>query len=324
MSSHCISIRLIAIIALAVLACAAQEPNDIHVQPRSKPADKPLPQRSDSALTTHTKPFVSNVDVVLVPVTVMDPLTRIVTGLERHNFQILEDNKPQQIEYFYSQDAPISVGIILDTSGSIGDAINDSREAVVQFMKKSNPDDEYFLISFANKPKLMGDFTENPDEIQGKLVYTVTSGLTGLWDAVYLGLSKMRSAKYERKALLVISDGGENNSRYTYQQMLRFLREADVQLYGIGVFGADYGPQGMIGLSESTGGRFFQGAAETFADTAEKIATELRNQYVLGYRPKDFKHDGKFHKIRIKLSPPSGLPPLHASWRKTGYYAPED
>lgn len=319
--------RAVTVTVLIAAVCGlalAQNANDVHVQPRSKPEQKPLPQSSDSALKTHTKPFVSNVDVVLVPVTVTDPLTRIVTGLERQNFRLLDNDKPQEIEYFYSQDTPISVGIIFDNSGSMSSAINDSREAVIEFMRKSNPDDEFFLITFSDKPKMMGDFTDNPDEIQGKLVYTMPEGMTALWDAVYLGLSKMRSAKYTKKALLVISDGGENRSRYSHKEIERVVRESDVQIYGIAIHGADYGPWGMASISDSTGGRLYEGPPNTFADTAEKIATELRNQYVLGYRPTELARDGKFHKIRIKLQPPRGLPPLNVSAKKGGYYAPEE
>jgi Ca-activated chloride channel homolog len=315
----------IVVTSIAVmLSClsAAQDQNDAHIQPRSKPEQKPL--SGDPALKTHSKPIISNVDVVLVPVTVTDPLTRIVTGLDRQNFRLFDNDKQQEIEYFYTQDAPISVGIIFDNSGSMSQAINDSRQAVIEFMKKSNPEDEFFLITFSNKPVLMGDFTEDPDAIQGKLVYTMPGGLTALWDAIYLGVNKMRSAKYTKKALLVISDGGENRSRYTFKEMQRVVRESDVQIYGVAISGSDLSPWDMASMSDSTGGRLFEGPASTFADMAEKIASELRNQYVLGYKPKDLTRNGKFHKIRVKLQPPRGLPPLTASAKKSGYYAPEE
>ncbi len=309
---------------LALVPCEAQDPADVHIQPRSK-ADQQKPSPgSDPALRTYTKPFVSNVDVVLVPVTVTDPLTRIITGLERSNFLLFEDNQPQQIQYFYTQDTPISVGIIFDESGSIGRAINASREAVTAFMKASNPEDEFFLIAFADKPMMMGDFTDKPEEIEGKLVYTVPRGWTALWDAVSLGLNKLRLAKHSKKVLLVLSDGGENQSRYTSKELLRVVQESDVQIYGIAVPGADYSPGGMAGISHASGGRTFVGPAGTAADTFTKIAVELRNQYVLGYRPTNRKHDGRFRKIRVKLLPPPGLPPLNVSAKKSGYYAPED
>ncbi len=313
-------IPLLAFVALALVPCAAQDINDVHVKPREAPKQN----SGDSTLKTHTKPFVSNVDLVLVPVTVTDTATRIITGLERSNFVVTEDNRPQEIQYFYTQDAPISVGIIFDSSGSMGTAINSSREAVQEFMKTSNPEDEFFLITFADKPMIMGDFTDKPEEIEGKLVYPVPRGLTALWDAVYLGLKKMKSSKYQKKALLVISDGGENHSRYTLKEMQEVVRESDVQIYGVAIPGADYGPWGMTSLSNATGGRTFEGPVNTFADTTAKIALELRNQYVLGYRPTNRAHDGKFRKIRVKLRPPQGLPPLIVSSKKSGYYAPED
>ena len=308
-------------IAVVTLCSAAQNPNDVHVQPRSQAEST---QKSEPGLKTHTKPFVSNVDVVLVPVTVTDPLTRIVTGLDRQNFSLFDNDRPQEIEYFYTQDAPISIGIILDTSGSIGGAINDSREAIKEFMKASNPDDEFLLITFADKPKLMGDFTNSPEEIESKLVYTVPYGWTGLWDAVYLGLSKMRTAKYSKKVLLIVSDGGENNSRHTAKELRRFVLESDVQIFGVGVPGADYDTIGMRAMAGYSGGQMFEGPRNTYADTLTKIAIELRNEYVLGYRPKELARDGKFHKIRVKLVPPRGLPPLSGSVKKAGYYAPED
>ncbi len=307
------------LLAVLALAGAAQDPN-VHVQPRSRPQSA----TPDPALKTRTKPFVSNVDLVLVPVTVTDSLTRIITGLERSNFLVFEDDRPQRIEYFYTQDTPISVGIIFDRSASMGRAINASREAVTEFMKASNPEDEFFLITFAEQPTMMGGFTDKPEEIEGKLVYTVPHGWTGLWDAVYLGLTKMTSAKHPKKVLLVISDGGENHSRYTASELRQVVRESDVQIYGVAIPGADYSPDELRGISSASGGRTFIGPPSTFADVFTKIALELRNQYVLGYRPTNRKLDGKFRKIRVKLRPPRGVPPLHISSKKSGYYAPED
>ncbi len=203
-------------------------------------------------------------------------------------------------------------------------SVTASREAVTEFMKASNPEDEFFLITFAEQPTLMGGFTDKPEEIEGKLVYTVPHGWTGLWDAVYLGLTKMKSAKHPKKVLLVISDGGENHSRYTASELRQVVRESDVQIYGVAIPGADYSPDQLRVISGASGGRTFIGPPSTFADVFTKIALELRNQYVLGYRPTNRKLDGKFRKIRVKLRPPRGVPPLHVSTQKSGYYAPED
>ena len=309
-------------VAVAVLsaACAAQDVNDAHV----RPAPPPPRASSDSTLQTHTKALVSNVDLVLVPVTVTDSSGRIVTGLQRSNFTVLEDGRPQQIEYFYTQDAPISVGIVFDESGSMDQAIRMSRQAVAQFMRASNRDDEFFLITFANKPQVVSDFTNRPEKIAGELTSAKGRGTTALWDAVYLGLNKMKEARHAKRVLMVFSDGGENHSRYTAKELLRAVEEADVQIYGVNIPGADYTPGSLSSLSQATGGRTYSGWPSTFADTAEKIAIELRNQYVLGYLPANRAHDGKFRKVRVKLQPPQGVPPLTAIAKKKGYFAPEN
>jgi Ca-activated chloride channel family protein len=282
--------RFTLLIALVATVSAAQDINDVHVRP---PSTEKRHAKADDTLQTHTKPLVSNVDVVLVPVTVTDEATRIVTGLEPSHFIVLEDGKPQTIKYFYRQDAPISVGIIFD-------------------------------VAFADKPRLVSDFTNRPEDIDATLLSESSRGRTALWDAVYLGLNKMTQAKNAKRVLMVFSDGGENHSRYTEKELLRFVREADVQVFGISIPGADYGPESMAGVSNATGGRLFLGPPTTFADTAEKIAVELRNQYVLGYVSTNLAHDGGLRKIRVKLQPPPGLPPLVVSAKKAGYYAPKE
>jgi Ca-activated chloride channel family protein len=166
-------------------------------------------------------------------------------------------------------------------------------------------------------------FTDKPEEIQGSLLFTVSKGRTALWDAIYLGCTRMKSARYQKRVLLVISDGGENHSRYTYSEIRDVVRESDVQIYGVAVPGADYGPWGMADISRATGGQLYEGQPNTYADTLTKIAVELRYQYVLGYKPTNRTHDGKYRRIRVKLQPPRGLPHLQVSARKSGYYAPE-
>lgn len=312
------------VLTLAVLPCVAQISNDVHIQPRPKEQVTAPGADRGKGLKTYTKPFVANVNVVLVPLTVADGWGRLVSGLDRTNFTVFEDGQPQKIEYFYMQDTPISVGIIFDSSGSIGEALNNSRAAVNEFMQASNPKDEFFLITFADKPSLDGDFTDKPEDIQGSLLFTVSKGRTALWDAIYLACAKMKSAKYPKRVLMAVSDGGENHSRYTYNEIRDVVRESDVQIYGVAVPGADYGPWGMADLSSATGGRTFEGGPNTHADILTKIAVELRYQYVLGYKPTNRKHDGKFRRIRVKLLPPRGLPPLKVSLRKSGYYAPEN
>ncbi|HUI84026.1 MAG TPA: VWA domain-containing protein [Candidatus Binatia bacterium] len=322
---------------LALPALAQDQGDDVHITPRetkkaeaTPPPDVPA-GTVDPALRTHTKPLKKEVDLVLVPVTITDPMNRLVTGLEKDNFQLTDNGQPQQIRHFSSEDAPISLGVIFDISGSMTDKIDKSRQAVVEFFRTANPQDEFFLITFSEQPEVLVDFTSSIEDIQNKLVYAIPKGRTALLDAIYLGINRMRNAHYERKALLIISDGGDNHSRYTEGEIKSMVREADIQIYGIGLFDRDFkspeereGPALLSDITEVTGGRTFViSSPSELADVATKIGIELRNQYVLGYRPSNPAHDGKWRKIKVRLNPPKGLPPLHV-YAKTGYYAPTE
>jgi Ca-activated chloride channel homolog len=322
---------------------AAQDVN-VHIEPRSTPTPTPDPAASavkdpaslfpgvavDPGLkVNHGKPIQVDVDLVLVPVTVTDDWNRIVTGLDKDNFAVMEGNEPQQVRHFSSEDAPLSLGVIFDMSGSMSDKIQKAREAVIEFFKTANPADEFFMITFNDRPELRADFTQSVEDVQGKLVYTVPRGSTALLDAIYMGISKMRSAHNSKKALLIISDGGDNHSRYTENEIKSMVKEADVQIYSIGIFSVApptpeevSGPALLTEISNVTGGRLFTiGNPNELADVATKIGIELRNQYVLGYRPTNKAKDGRWRKIKVKLIPPKGLPHLNV-YAKTGYYAP--
>src|ERR1700686_2863411 len=207
-------VLLIAVCGALPLFLAQTTTADVHIQPRVQPPAPKLPD-IDPAFRTHTKPFKVSVDMVLVPVTITDPLNRLVTGLDRENFHLFEGKDQQEIKTFSSEDAPVSIGVIFDMSGSMSSKVERAREAVIEFFKTANPQDEFFMITFADKPEEIADFTSSVDDIQGRLIYTVPKGRTALLDAIYLGVSKMRQAKYPKKALLIISDGGDNHSRYT-------------------------------------------------------------------------------------------------------------
>jgi len=309
----------------------AVDVEDVHVAPRldtSSPEKVTEQTVLAGTIQTHAATLRSKVDLVLVPVTVTDPMNRLVTGLDKENFAVYEGKDLQDVRHFSSEDAPISLGVIFDMSGSMSSKIERAREAVIEFFKTANPQDEFFLIAFADKPEEVSDFTQSVDDLQGKLVYTVPKGRTALLDAIYLGISKMRQAKYPKKSLLIISDGGDNHSRYTEGEIKSLVKEADVMVYSIGIYDHYFqteeerlGPQLLGDISELSGGRAFTiDNPNDLADVATKIGIELRNQYVLGYRPKNPGHDGKWHKIKVKLLPPKGLPPLHV-YAKTGYYA---
>ena len=270
-----------------------------------------------------------NADMVLVPITVTDPMNRLVTGLEQSDFQIYENSGQQKIISFASEDAPVSIGIIFDLSGSMKSKLIRARDSILQFIKTANPQDEFFVIGFNDRPELIEDFTNSVEKIEARLAVVQAGHRTALLDAIYYGMIKMRDARHQRKALLVVSDGGDNRSRYTEGEVRSQVREADVEIYSIGIFDPAAptaeeraGPQLLNEVSEETGGRLFRvdDLAE-MGDIAEKISMELRNQYVIAYRPKDLTRDGKWRKVKVKVNPPEGLPPLTVHAR-TGYYAP--
>jgi len=314
------------------LPVAAQAPDDeVHITPRVEKTQKPeptaTPENEDPGLS-HS-PIRVNVDLVLIPVTVTDPMNRLVTGLETDNFAITEAGVKQSIKYFSSEDEPISLGLIFDISGSMANKILRSREAAVEFFKTANPQDEFFVVTFNDRPQLLEDFTKSVADIQEKIAYVIPKGRTALFDAIYMGINKMEGARNPRKALLIISDGGDNSSRYTQNEIRSLVKEADVQIYSIGLFEQNAptieernGPALLEDISNFTGGRMFWiNDPSELADVATKISVELRNQYVLGYRPTNPVRDGKWRKVKVKLIPPKGLPSLNVHSR-TGYYAP--
>src|SRR5437870_8299254 len=324
-------LSLVLLTILCAIPILAQV-DDVHVTPRVEPAAplKPMDE-IDPALKTHTKPLKTNVDLVLISVTITVPMNRLVTGLDKENFNVYKGKEAQEIKHFSSEDAPVSLGVIFDMSGSMSSKIERAREAVVEFFKTANPQDEFFMITFADKPEEISDFTQSVEEIKGMLVYYIPKGRTALLDAIYLGISKMRQAKFSKKALLIISDGGDNHSRYTEGEIKSLAKESDVLIYAIGIYDHYFpteeerlGPALLTEISELTGGRTFTiDNPNDLADVATKIGIELRNQYVLGYRPKNGTRDGKWRKIKVKLIPPKGLPPLRV-YAKTGYYAPTE
>jgi Ca-activated chloride channel family protein len=273
-----------------------------------------------------------DVDLALVNVTVSDPHDRSVTGLLPGNFRVFENNVEQEIQYFSSEDVPISIGIIFDLSGSMGNKVGKSKAAALQFLKTANPQDEFFLVGFSDHAELMSTFDDSVEDLQSRIVSASTKGSTALLDAIYLGLSEMRTARNAKRALLIISDGGDNHSRYRENDIKRLARESDTQLYAVGMFdplefrsGTPEelnGPSLLTEVTELTGGRAFDVEnLNQLPDIATKIGAELRNQYLLGYRPSNKSHDARWRRIKIKLRAPKGLPPLSV-YAKTGYYAP--
>jgi Ca-activated chloride channel family protein len=274
----------------------------------------------------------SDVGLALVNITVTDPYNRLVTGLDQDNFRVFEDSVEQEVLTFSSEDVPISIGVIFDFSGSMANKIGKAREAALQFFKTANPADEFFLVTFNERAELTSTFTNSVEDLQSRMLLTAPKGRTALLDAIYLGLSQMRGAHNAKRALLILSDGGDNHSRYSENDIKRLVKEADTQLYAIGIFDPlNYrnrspeelnGPSLLSDITDLTGGRVF--AVENLnelPDIATKIGMELRNQYVLGYKPSNKVHDARWRKIKVKMRAPRGLPPLSV-FARTGYYAP--
>jgi Ca-activated chloride channel family protein len=276
-----------------------------------------------------------DIDLVLVAVTVTDPYNRLVTGLARDHFEVFEDKERQNILYFSSEDVPLSLGVVFDLSGSMGRGgkLERAAKAAVEFFQTANPEDEFFVVHFNDTPQLLTPFTHQVEDVQNALFSLQAKGRTALFDAVYLALNTMRDASNARKAVLIISDGGDNHSRYSIRDVMAAVREADVQIYSIGIFDPVgsrsepeilWGPSLLSDIAETTGGRLFPVEIyniNQLPDVAAKISVELRNQYILGYRPSNKQRDGTWRKIKVKINPPKGLPPL-TTYARSGYYAP--
>jgi Ca-activated chloride channel family protein len=294
------------------------------------PAEEQKEQKDQKQGNEIAGPVIVNTDLITFTVTVTDTYGRYVSGLGKNAFTVLDDKKPQEITFFSDDDSPVSVGVIFDVSGSMGgDKIRRARDALSKFIQTSHDSDEYFLIAFNSRAQLLLDKTRDGNAVLDKLSFVQTKNNTALYDACYLGVEKVQRGAHPKRALLLISDGQDNNSRYTFNELRRLLKESDVTLYGIGILsGNDAGSSlGMEGqsilddLASVSGGKaFFPRSAAEMDDIFEQIALELSHQYSIGYKPTDFANDGHWHRIKVKVTPPRGLPRLFVR-SKEGYYA---
>ncbi len=307
-------------------------------QNAAQPASQPTPPKADSAAADQQKQgneilgpvLLTNTDLITLTVTVTDTYGRYVSGLGKNAFTVFDERKPQEITFFSDDDAPVSVGVIFDVSGSMsGDKVKRARDALSKFIQTSHNSDEYFLIAFNQRAQLLLDKTRDGNAVLDKLTFVQTRNNTALYDACYLGVEKVQRGTHPKRALLLISDGQDNNSRYTFNELRRLLKESDVTLYGVGILsGSDTGSSmGMEGqgildeLASVSGGKaFFPRSNAEMDDIFEQIALELRHQYSIGYKPANFTNDGRWHKIKVKVTPPRGLPHLFVR-SKEGYYA---
>jgi Ca-activated chloride channel family protein len=330
--------RMLGVVAVGLLLAgtglrAQENPlSDVHTAapprptaPKDAPVVKPGDMRPDGVI----EPMRVDVNLVLVPVTVTDPINRLVTGLEKNDFQLSDNGAPQTIKSFATEDAPISIGIVFDLSGSMQGKFVRARKALSEFLRTCNPKDEFFVVGFNDRPAVLVDYTSDVDDVEARMVMVRPEKRTALIDAMYLAVNHLKTAKYDRRAMLVISDGGDNRSRYTSGELDRVVRESEVQIYSIGIFDPyapteeeQNGPMLLKDVSEGTGGRLFQVLdTKDLTDIAERISEELRNEYVLGYTPTDHRRDGQWRKLKVRVNPPPGLPQLTVHNRE-GYYAP--
>ncbi|HEV2666235.1 MAG TPA: VWA domain-containing protein [Blastocatellia bacterium] len=268
-------------------------------------------------------------ELVSLPVTVTDAYNRLVTGLDRHHFEVYEDKVKQEISFFSDDDSPVNLGIVFDVSGSMKGKLDRARDALKAFIQTSHSDDDFFLVGFNQRANLLAEFTDG-DALANKLTLVDPKGQTALYDAAYLGIEKVKQGRHNRHALLLISDGQDNSSRYTYGELRKLLKEAGVQIYCIGIVEMGGGAGGTLDMqgqaileeiAQTTGGKaFFPRSGAELEDATTRIALELRHQYSIGYNPTNVKRDGQWHKIKVSVKGPKGLSNLKVQY-KEGYYA---
>ena len=309
-----------AVLSVAILAL-------IFLAPISTSQNAPTESAAQSSHSIHV-----DVDLVIVNVTVTDSRNRIVQGLTQKNFKVWEDKIEQKITSFEKEDAPISLGIVLDKSGSMGgrklrpsgpmssrlqSLIEEARSSAYSCLRGGLLDDEYFLIEFSNRAQVVADFTHDLGTLRDRLLFLDAGGSTSLWDAIYAGIAKLQKASHTRKALLVLTDGEENSSRYSLGDVKRSLRESDVRIYTMDN-NVDVQFDGLQSLVKLSGGMNFRGS-----DPCKALSAELRGQYVLGYRSTNRSAGGEWREIRVRMDPatlPNVLSDLSVRAR-AGYYA---
>jgi len=267
------------------------------------------------------RPLRVDSNLVLIGATVVDGSDHFVPGLRKNDFRLFEGGVPQQIVSLSTEDAPISAVIVFDASGSMADSIPMAGQALRQFLNTANPEDEFSLVTVRSHPQLSLPFVSDLEDVLRCLSGVKGDGQTALLDSVYLAAGYVRRGRHTRKAMLVISDGEDNNSRYSTRELLDALREMDVTLYSIGVgISSVPGADILTKLAEATGGRYFEAwSPKDLPGIMRKI--DIRRQYVLGYSPVPLTADGKYHRVELKLAPEARERHLRA-FARPGYYAP--
>jgi VWFA-related protein len=302
----------------SAFCCFTAAPRGFSQELGSQATITPRQSKTVSIGRTSSSLVRTDVKLVLVPVTVTDELNRPVIDLSKDQFRISEDGIEQEITSFVWEDGPVSLGLLFDSSGSMKNRLNASVSALKQVFKTTIPGDEFFLVQFSDDVRVLSGFTTDPHTIHKRLGFVEASGWTALLDAVALSVNRMKAAMNPRKALLILSDGNDNNSRYTESEVRSRVMEADVRIYAIAL---SYRPRLLQRLAEETGGRVL--VAQEIGDLPEvvqRLSEEIRSQYVIGYSPLNDARDGKYRKVKVELLKSSGAPSIRASWRH-GYYA---
>ena len=306
-------------IGVTIFVCAGlpaasglDDPPKINITPRAMAPKRGAARHSNMRV---------DVRMILVPVTVTDPWDRSVMNLPAESFRLYENNVEQKIVSLFREEGPVSVGFIFDASASMKKRMDRSIAAIQQFLNNTARGDEYFLIKFADRASLVQGFTSDPADITGQLSSIQPDGWTALLDAIYLGVQQMKSARHARRALFVLTDGGDNSSRYTESEMINLIRESDVRVYAIGLFER---PHFLERIAAESGGKaYLAHNLKDLPETVDRLSDELRNQYVLGYYSNNPENDGKYRKLKVALKPFFPPKPLNVVWRH-GYYAPAD
>ncbi len=312
--------RLLAVLALSTaLVSSAQQPA-LQVA------------KTNPMLPVAAAPDISyNVDVVLVPVSVIDSMNRPVLGLEKDDFTVYEDKQSRPIQYFFSEDAPVSVGLVLDFSSSMQNKAEMLREAIRRFFDNANPEDDYYVVTVSTHPRLIARATNSVHYIEQKLSEEKPEGWTALLDGVDLVLRAMQKSRYQRRVVVMITDGGDNDSHLSLRQVRSMVAEQNADVYGVGIFDDSFsflrpleerlGRHTLSRLTDATGGRTISvtNSAELPKAIAD-LSLEIRNQYVLGYRPQGLTKEGNWRKIRVAVKPRSNSDRLQATYKKK-YFA---
>jgi Ca-activated chloride channel homolog len=270
--------------------------------------------------------------LVLVPAQVTNVFGTPITDLRKQDFKVFEDGVEQPIAHFSMEDAPLSIGLLYDISGSMRNKIKKSAEAAAAFFKTSNPEDEFFLVEFSDRPKLTVPFTTDPDEVYQRIAHTKPFGRTSLLDAIHMAMGEMKHARNTRKALVIVSDGGDNRSRHTEREIKNAMLESDLQVYAMGIFDPEdgskhsveeqNGPRLLMELADQSGGREYPVTSlDDLPSISAQIGNQLRNQYLLGYSPSNSNRDGKYRTIHLSVAPDTAAPNVRIYYRH-GYYAP--